>query len=52
MSQRAVLDTNSALVAPGGIVDSLREPELKLTVDDRILAEHTAFPSWRRTSRP
>ena len=48
MSRRLVLDTNvlvsgmiNPLGAPGRIVDLVREAELELTVDDRILAEYT-----------
>ena len=58
MSRRLVLDTNvlvsgmiNPLGAPGRIVDLLREGELELTVDDRILAEYTAVLK-RRKFRP
>ena len=34
--------------APGRIVDLMREGELELTVDDRILAEYTAVLKRRK----
>ena len=55
MSRRLVLDTNvlvSGMInpfgAPGRIVDLLREGELELTVDDRILAEYSAVLNRRK----
>ena len=49
MSRLLVLDTNvlvsgmiNPFAPPGRIVDLLRERELELTVDDRILAEYSA----------
>ena len=55
MSLRLVLDTDvlvsgmiNPLGPPGRIVDLLREGELELTVDDRILAEYTAVLNRRK----
>lgn len=55
MSRPLVLDTDvlvsgmiNPLGAPGRIVDLLREGELELTVDDRILAEYTAVLKRRK----
>lgn len=55
MSRRLVLDTNvlvsgmiNPLGTPGRIIDLVREGELELTVDDRILAEYTAVLNRRK----